>query len=115
MLTQTLSSTFILQRRQDIYPPSSPGFPHYLEFAPERWNNFTPKSWTFIPFNGGPRICIGQQFALTELGFTTVRILQTYSLVELRMDEFPKLRTDIVLQPALGVKIAFFKDVNERA
>ena len=54
-------STFVLQRRADIYPPSSSEFPHYLAFAPERWDRWTPKSWTYIPFNGGPRICIGQR------------------------------------------------------
>lgn len=54
-------STLVLQRRDDIYPPSSSGFPEYLSFVPERWDSWTPKSWTYIPFNGGPRICIGQR------------------------------------------------------
>lgn len=31
-----------------------------------------------IAFNGGPRICIGQQFALTEASYVTVRLLQRF-------------------------------------
>lgn len=53
------------------------------------------------------------EFALTELAYTTVRILQTYERVELKMDEFPMLKSDIVLQPALGVNIAFFKEKKQ--
>jgi len=61
-----------------------------------------------VPFNGGPRICIGQQFALTEMGYTIVRILQQFSGVEDRSGgEFPGWKTDIVLQPANGVHVAF--------
>ncbi|KAK0846669.1 hypothetical protein LTR03_006750 [Friedmanniomyces endolithicus] len=102
-------STLVLHRRQDIYPSQESGFPDHLAFVPERWDSWTPKSWTYIPFNGGPRICIGQQFALTEMAYTVVRILQTFERVECRMDEFPMMRTDIVLQPAKGVDIAFLR------
>jgi cytochrome P450 len=100
-------STLVLHRREDIYPPPSEKFPHHLTFSPERWDNWTPKSWTYIPFNGGPRICIGQQFALTEMAYTVVRILQRYERVESRQEEFPMFRSDIVLQPAHGVKVCF--------
>ncbi|KAK5168735.1 uncharacterized protein LTR77_006044 [Saxophila tyrrhenica] len=100
-------STLILHRREDIYPSPSATFKHHLEFSPERWENWTPKSWTYIPFNGGPRICIGQQFALTEMAYTVVRILQRFERVESRDEEFPMFRSDIVLQPAKGVKVAF--------
>jgi cytochrome P450 len=106
-------STLILQHRADLYPshyPSDPekAFPDPEKFDPSRWNSWTPKSWTYVPFNGGPRICIGQQFALTEMGYTVVRILQQFSRVEDRSGgEFPGWRTDIVLQPANGVKVAF--------
>lgn len=47
-------STLILQRRADVYPPESADFPHYLKFAPERWDLWTPKSWTYIPFSTYP-------------------------------------------------------------
>ncbi|CAN3486687.1 cytochrome P450 52A5 [Diutina catenulata] len=51
------------------------------EFRPERWQGDLPLKvgWAFLPFNGGPRICLGQQFALTEAAYVTVRLLQRYS------------------------------------
>ena len=104
-------STLILQHRADIYPSStnaSKAFPDPQKFDPSRWDSWTPKSWTYVPFNGGPRICIGQQFALTEMGYTVVRILQQFEKVEDRSGGvFPGWKTDIVLQPANGVKVAF--------
>lgn len=39
-------STLAMQRREDIYPPPSEKFRHHLEFSPERWENWTPKTWT---------------------------------------------------------------------
>lgn len=44
-----------------------------------------------------------------EMGFTVVRILQRFGRVECRMSERPKMKTDIVLQPAEGVQVAFFE------
>lgn len=46
-------SSLVLQRREDIYPDPSTGFPDINDFVPERWENWTPKPWTYIPFNGG--------------------------------------------------------------
>ncbi|KAG9671044.1 putative cytochrome 52A4, partial [Aureobasidium melanogenum] len=102
-------STLFLQRREDIYPPASEKFPHHLSFEPDRWDGWNPKMWTYIPFNGGPRICIGQQFALTEVAYTVVRILQTYSRVECNMAETPKMKIDIVVQPAEPVNLVFHR------
>lgn len=39
-------STLFLQRREDIYPPTSEKFPHYLNFEPDRWDGWNPKMWT---------------------------------------------------------------------
>jgi cytochrome P450 len=101
-------STLVMQRRPDIYPPPESGFPPVDQFVPERWDSWTPKSWTYVPFNGGPRICIGQQFALTEIGYTLVRLFQRFEAVENHMNgELPGLHADIVLQPAKPVKVVF--------
>lgn len=101
-------STLVMQRRADLYPPPESGFPAVDKFVPERWENWTPRSWTYVPFNGGPRICIGQQFALTEMGYTLTKIFQRFSSVENRMNGVdPGLHADIVLQPAKEIKVAF--------
>src|ERR1700712_195663 len=76
-------STLVMQRRAAL-TPSTPTLSH-LDYSPERWQTWQPKPWNYIPFNGGPRICIGQQFALTEMGYTVVRLLQRFETVEKRM------------------------------
>lgn len=46
------------------------------------------RRWEYLPFSGGPRTCIGQQFALTQMSYVVTRILQKYEAVEAR-DERP--------------------------
>lgn len=52
-------------------------------FRPERW--FEPEirklAWAFVPFGGGPRVCLGQQFAVTEVAYVTTRLLQEFANV----------------------------------
>lgn len=52
-----------------------------MEFKPERWSEERTRrlGWSFLPFNGGPRICLGQQFALTEASYVLVRLAQVFS------------------------------------
>lgn len=75
-------STHYMQLRADIYPPTSAEFPDPLIFDPHRWEHWSPAPWRYIPFNGGPRLCVGQQFALTEMSYTMVRIFQRFSRVD---------------------------------
>lgn len=103
-------STLAMQRREDLYPQPDKSFAPVYEFSPERWDHWTPKSWQYIPFNGGPRICIGQQFALTEMAYTITRILQRFSKFSYRGGGHPGMKTDIVLAPASPVKVALYKD-----
>ena len=118
-------SPLVLHRREDLYP-SSPDLPHPHDFSPERWEKWQPKSWQYLPFNGGPRICIGQQFALTEMGtstlfalvfskahhdvaYTIVRILQRFDKIDCHTpSEGPQYRAEVVLSPCKGVKIGLW-------
>ncbi|KAK6611430.1 cytochrome P450 [Botrytis cinerea] len=72
-------SSYVLHRRTDIYGEDAD------QFRPERWEKLRVV-WEYIAFSGGPRICIGQQFALTEASYTTIRLLQTFPKIEARDD-----------------------------
>jgi len=52
-------------------------------FRPERWETLRP-GWEYLPFNGGPRICLGQQYALTEAGYVTARLAMEFERLESR-------------------------------
>ncbi|KAK1689682.1 cytochrome P450 [Colletotrichum godetiae] len=77
--TEVNFSTHVLHRRKDLWGDDAD------EFVPERWETkrgSAGAAWHFVPFNGGPRICIGQQLALTEAGYVVARMLQRYEAVE---------------------------------
>ncbi|KAJ9311861.1 hypothetical protein DTO271D3_7855 [Paecilomyces variotii] len=65
-----------LHTRRDIWGADAE------EFRPERWAEFTPKGWEYLPFNGGPRICLGQQYALTEASYVIIKLLQRFQTLE---------------------------------
>ncbi|AEO70311.1 uncharacterized protein THITE_2057357 [Thermothielavioides terrestris NRRL 8126] len=103
-------STLVMQRRADLYPAPSADFAPVDAFSPERWQRWQPRPWQYIPFNGGPRICIGQQFALTEMAYVLTRLFQRYGRLDSHMPPGePTLRADIVLQPGDGVRVAFWE------
>ena len=104
-------SVLLMQRRKDLYPPISETFPYDpADWVPERWTTWYPKTWNYIPFNGGPRICIGQQFAMIEIGYTLVRIFQRYdSLVD--YGNRPILHTEILMTPGEGVNVGFCNSI----
>ncbi|KAF9885071.1 hypothetical protein FE257_000802 [Aspergillus nanangensis] len=70
-------SVYAMHRREDIYGPDA------HEYRPERWADLR-LGWEYLPFNGGPRICVGQQYALTEAGYVTVRLAQQFAKLESR-------------------------------
>lgn len=70
--TKVIYTMWTTQRLERFWGPDA------REFRPDRWQESKLHTWDYLPFNGGPRICIGQQFALTEAAFTIVRICQTF-------------------------------------
>lgn len=111
-------STLIMQRRRDLYPPISESFPYDpADWVPERWATWQPRAhggWTFIPFNGGPRICIGQQFAMVEMAYVVIRLLSEYdSIIDYGNDQV-ELGITITLAPHPGVKVGFSRDSEKK-
>ncbi|KAI1148084.1 cytochrome P450 [Nemania diffusa] len=99
-----------LHARRDLYPPVSEKFADPSIFSPERWYSWQPRPWEYIPFNGGPRICPGQNFAMTEMAYCIVRMLQKYDRIEYRGDwHAQEDKTDVISRPAFGVPVAFYE------
>ncbi|MCJ1283332.1 hypothetical protein MMC26_002660 [Xylographa opegraphella] len=79
-------NVYAMHRRTDFYGEDAD------LFRPERWlddgeTKGLRVGWNYLPFNGGPRICIGQQLALTEASYVTVRLMQEFSALESRDPE----------------------------
>ncbi|KAL4871573.1 hypothetical protein BDV12DRAFT_183679 [Aspergillus spectabilis] len=72
-------NVYAMHRRKDIYGADAD------EFHPERWEDgkLQPR-WGYLPFNGGPRICIGQRYALTEVTYLLVRMAQEFAALQSR-------------------------------
>nr|BED42918.1 cytochrome P450 monooxygenase [Trametes versicolor] len=82
-------SVLLMQRRKDYWGPDA------LSFDPDRWLDerlnkyFARNPFIFIPFNAGPRICLGQQFAYNEMSFFLIRLLQNFSSLEMDLTAQP--------------------------
>jgi cytochrome P450 len=72
-----------MQRRADLFGSNAD------VFRPERWlePGFRP-GWAFIPFSGGPRACIAQNFAQTQTMYVVVRLLQTFDIERKDFEEW---------------------------
>lgn len=100
-----LPSIAAVHFRDDLYPDPD-------EFRPERFLEHPPESYTWIPFGGGVRRCIGASFAQFEMRLIMRSILER---AELRAanpaPERPKLR-NITIAPARGCQVVLERGVR---
>ena len=71
-------SQYVNSRRKNIYSADCNAF------HPERWEHVDTSGkkygWAYFPFSGGPRTCLGQDFATMEVAYTVVRLLQSFDI-----------------------------------
>ncbi|MBL4624153.1 MAG: cytochrome P450 [Flavobacteriales bacterium] len=81
------------------------------EFLPERFEKEKMKEidkFAYFPFGGGPRMCVGNNFALMEMQLAMAVIGQRYS-VENDVTHQVKLDPLVTLRPQNGVKLKLIK------
>jgi cytochrome P450 len=98
--TQLFMPTWVVHRDERFF--ESPE-----EFRPERW---TPEfvaqlpRYAYFPFGGGPRVCIGNSFAMMEFVLLMATIAQKFRLrlaPEQKIELFPAMS----LRPRHGIKV----------
>ncbi|KAL7619461.1 hypothetical protein AAE478_010000 [Parahypoxylon ruwenzoriense] len=115
--TSVLYSAYCIQRRPDLYGMDAEVFrPERWDEEPLRSRDTTTRGWTFLPFGGGPRTCLGMDFSLTEGAYTIVRILQRFPSIRLAAGEQLQVTgqerqtVTIALKPADGCRVDLGKD-----
>jgi cytochrome P450 len=98
-------SAAAIQFREDLHP--SPD-----EFRPERFLEQPPESYTWLPFGGGVRRCIGAAFAQFEMRVVMRAILERAELRAARAaPERPRLR-NITIAPARGCRVVLTRPLR---
>ena len=91
-------SIYLVHRRPDIYPD-----PH--SFRPERWLDQSPGTYTWFPFGGGTRRCLGASFALFEMKAVLSAVLSRVALRTVDPRPERPVRRAVTLVPGNGAEV----------
>jgi len=96
--TNVSPSIHLIHRRPELYPDPA-------AFRPERWLGVRPNPYTFLPFGGGVRRCLGASFAETEMRAVLRAIVGTVRLGPARPESERIGRRVITMVPARGGEV----------
>lgn len=89
---------YLVHSRPDVYPDPR-------AFKPERFLDKPPGAFTWVPFGGGARRCVGASFATLEMKCVIATVLRRVSMrAARRAPERIKMR-NIILTPAHSTRV----------
>ena len=88
----------LVHRREDVHPEPN-------RFRPERFLESPAGTYTWIPFGGGVRRCLGASFALFEMMTVLQTVATELSLRPVRPEAELVRRRAIVLTPGAGTEV----------
>jgi cytochrome P450 len=96
----------LVHMREDLYPNAA-------EFRPERFTEDGAEAYSWLPFGGGIRRCIGAALAQAEMNEVLRVIVPRVDLRPLAAEPDPVILRGITVAPKHGVRVAVTK-VRER-
>jgi len=90
-------STYATHHRADLYPEPE-------VFRPERFLGGEPDRYAYLPFGAGPRICLGNMFAMMEAAIILSTMIQNVKL-QAMSDAEAELETVVTLRPKQKIEM----------
>lgn len=91
-------SIFLVHHREDIYVDP-------WQFRPERWVGHKPGTYTWIPFGGGTRRCLGASLAMAEMRVVLEHMARRLDLEPDRPEAERVLHRNVTMIPARGGRV----------
>ncbi len=103
--TMLMPSIAAIHFREDLHPQPD-------QFRPERFLDGQPESYTWIPFGGGVRRCIGASFAQFEMRVIIRTILERADLRAARSAAERAVIRNITIAPARGCRVVLARPLR---
>jgi cytochrome P450 len=96
--TPVTMSILLIHHREDVYPDP-------FAFRPERWDDNKPGTYTWIPFGGGIRRCLGAALAMAEQRVVLETMARRLDIVYADAAPERAVHRNVTMIPSAGARV----------